>query len=251
MLHVIVQYLSYRILSILQFFLLHSVFSWPLQVRAILTWFCMPNFLIIGVIVKTDLCCFVYTVHCNWQFSSDVLFFIHRIQCKTLFFLIECHNITIMPELLLNSLSSEYYTSQHVYALLGAMDALVSIIVNCCRNWNCWHIRRMQQNSHHSLQQQQVIQSHPQAVTTRYFVRVFCLLIFVAWYAWRFVWLVLRQVSMYYIQPFSCICLICSVVTIRDVKFVFSPNSNFVCKIRILFELRLGLWYLVFSRTFW
>jgi len=36
----------------------------------------------------------------------------------------------------------------------------------------------------------------------------------------------------------------------RDVKFVFFPNSNFVCKIRILFELRLGLWYLVFSRTF-
>ena len=27
----------------------------------------------------------------------------------------------------------------------------------------------------------------------------------------------------------------------RDVKFVFFPNSNFVCKIRILFELRLGL----------
>jgi len=26
----------------------------------------------------------------------------------------------------------------------------------------------------------------------------------------------------------------------RDVKFVSFPNSNFVCKIRILFELRLG-----------
>ena len=26
--------------------------------------------------------------------------------------------------------------------------------------------------------------------------------------------------------------------TTRDVKFVFFPNSNFVCKIRILFELR-------------
>ena len=26
----------------------------------------------------------------------------------------------------------------------------------------------------------------------------------------------------------------------RDVKFVFFPNSNFVFKIRILFELRLG-----------
>ena len=36
----------------------------------------------------------------------------------------------------------------------------------------------------------------------------------------------------------------------RDVKFVFFPNSNFVCKIRILFELRLCLWYLVFSRIF-
>jgi len=30
------------------------------------------------------------------------------------------------------------------------------------------------------------------------------------------------------------------VVVIRDVKFVFFPNSNFVFKIRILFELRSG-----------
>ena len=30
--------------------------------------------------------------------------------------------------------------------------------------------------------------------------------------------------------------------TTRDVKFVSFPNSNFVCKIGILFELRLVLW---------
>jgi len=32
------------------------------------------------------------------------------------------------------------------------------------------------------------------------------------------------------------------VVLCRDVKFVSFPYSNFVFKIRILFELRLGLW---------
>jgi len=31
------------------------------------------------------------------------------------------------------------------------------------------------------------------------------------------------------------------VVVARDVKFVFFPNSNFDCKIRILFEFYLGL----------
>ena len=38
-----------------------------------------------------------------------------------------------------------------------------------------------------------------------------------------------------------------SLSMIRDVKFVFFPNSNFVCKIRILFELRLGLRYIMVS----
>jgi len=33
----------------------------------------------------------------------------------------------------------------------------------------------------------------------------------------------------------------------RDVKFVFFSNSNFVCNIRILFELRLGLRYIMVS----
>ena len=36
-------------------------------------------------------------------------------------------------------------------------------------------------------------------------------------------------------------------ILFRDVKFVFFPNSNFVCKIRILFELRLGLRYILVS----
>jgi len=35
----------------------------------------------------------------------------------------------------------------------------------------------------------------------------------------------------------------------RDVKFVFFSNSNFIRKIRILFELRLGLWYREFVLT--
>jgi len=54
-------------------------------------------------------------------------------------------------------------------------------------------------------------------------------------------------------QHIICNCAIWIIITVRtrDVKFVFFPNSNSVCKIRILFELRLGLWYLVFSRTFW
>ena len=49
----------------------------------------------------------------------------------------------------------------------------------------------------------------------------------------------------------ECLHVLSTVIHTRDVKFVFFPNSNFVCKIRILFELRLGLWYLVFSRTVW
>ena len=37
------------------------------------------------------------------------------------------------------------------------------------------------------------------------------------------------------------------VILSRDIKFVFFPNSNFVCKIRILFELRLDLRYIMVS----
>jgi len=37
-----------------------------------------------------------------------------------------------------------------------------------CRNWNCWHTRRMQKSGHHSLQYSQVIQSRHQAVTMRH-----------------------------------------------------------------------------------